>query len=238
MKKDEAIKLQICDNLIALREHKHLTQGDLAEILGSTQKSISSYERRRAFPKLEVLNAYLEYFNITYEDLSTQDLTTFTEQELDRLLNRNQGTQVLAITVDQEDNENIELVPVKAAAGYAQGHSDPEYLRGLPRFHLPFLPNGTYRAFEIEGSSMLPIQPGAVVVARYVESAEEIKKGDSYILVMDDGVVFKRVFPSVQQKVTDNFLLVSDNPSYEPFQVDVSNVQQIWKAYKVISDVS
>ncbi len=237
--KDDAIKDQICENLVILREHKGLTQGDLAEILGSTQKSISSYERKRAFPKLDLLNAYLEYFNISYRDLARQDLSKLRTDELERLLSKKpNGAKVLAITVDHDDNENIELVPVKAAAGYAQGIGDPEYLRHLPRFRLPFLPAGTYRAFEIAGSSMLPVQPGAVVVGKFVESPDDIKKGEAYILVMEDGVVFKRVFHSPYQEHEGDFLLVSDNPSYEPFEVEASNIQQIWQAYKIISDVS
>lgn len=237
--KDDAIKDRICENLVVLREYRNLTQGDLAKILGSTQKSISSYERKRAFPKLDLLNAYLEYFNISYRDLSQLDLSTLRPDELERLLSKKQNSaKILAITVDNEDNENIELVPVKAAAGYAEGLGDPEYLKQLPRFRLPFLPAGTYRAFEIEGTSMLPVQPGSVVVGKFVEQPNDIKKGDPYILVMEDGVVFKRVFHSPYEQHEDNFLLVSDNPSYEPFEVEIANVQQIWQAYKIISDVS
>lgn len=237
--KDDAIKDRICENLVVLREHKNLTQGDLAKILGSTQKSISSYERMRAFPKLDLLNAYLDFFNISYRDLSQMDLSTLRGDELDRLLSKKQNSaKVLAITVDKDDNENIELVPVKAAAGYAEGLGDPEYLKQLPRFRLPFLPVGTYRAFEIEGTSMLPVQPGAVVVGKFVEQPTDIKKGDAYILVMEDGVVFKRVFHSPYEKHDNHFLLVSDNPSFEPFEVEVGDVQQIWQAYKIISDVS
>jgi phage repressor protein C with HTH and peptisase S24 domain len=55
---------------------------------------------------------------------------------------------------------------------------------------------------------------------------------------MEDGVVFKRVFHSPYEKHDNHFLLVSDNPSFEPFEVEVGDVQQIWQAYKIISDVS
>jgi len=85
---------------------------------------------------------------------------------------------------------------------------------------------------------MLRGQTCAVVVGRYGERGEDIKISDAYILVMEDGVVFKRVFHSPYQEHADNVLLVSDNPSFEPFEVEVSNVQQIWQAYKIISDLS
>jgi transcriptional regulator with XRE-family HTH domain len=237
--KNDPIKDRICENLAVLREHKGLTQGELAKELGSTQKSISSYERKRAFPKLDLLHAYMEFFNISYRDLSTKDLKEMSREEIDRLLNKKgKGTEILAITVGPDGEENIELVPVKAAAGYSKGYADEEYIRQLPHFRLPFLPVGTYRAFEIDGASMLPIQPGSVVVGRRIEGVEEVKKGDAYILVMEDGVVFKRVFEPTHEDKNHKLLLVSDNPAYEPFEVDVSDVQQIWKAYKVIGDMS
>ena len=47
--------------------------------------------------------------------------------------------RVLATTINSDDNENIELVPEKARAGYTSGFSDPEFISVLPTFQLPFL---------------------------------------------------------------------------------------------------
>ena len=47
--------------------------------------------------------------------------------------------RVLATTVNIENEENIELVSEKAKAGYANGFSDPEFIKTLPAFQLPFL---------------------------------------------------------------------------------------------------
>jgi hypothetical protein len=58
---------------------------------------------------------------------------------------------------------------VKASAGYINGYSDPEFVRELPKFHLPMLQGGTFRAFEIKGDSMLPIHPGSIIVGEYVD---------------------------------------------------------------------
>src|SRR3546814_6005241 len=44
------------------------------------------------------------------------------------------SVRVLSITVDGDDKENIELVPVKASAGYLNGYADPEYIAELPKF--------------------------------------------------------------------------------------------------------
>lgn len=51
-----------------------------------------------------------------------------------------------------ENNENlIEVVPVKATAGYLAGYDDPEYIEQLQKIKLPFLPTGKHRAFPIKG---------------------------------------------------------------------------------------
>ena len=66
--------------------------------------------------------------------------------------------RVLSSTVDQNDNENIELVPLKAKAGYTNGYSDPDFISQLPTFQLPFLSKERkYRTFQIDGDSMYPI---------------------------------------------------------------------------------
>jgi hypothetical protein len=67
------------------------------------------------------------------------------------------------------------LVPIKAQAGYLQGAQQPEYIE---RIYQPFgfqdLNNGTYRAFEVSGYSMLAdragFYPGDIVVGEYVET--------------------------------------------------------------------
>ena len=140
---------------------------------------------------------------------------------------------MLAITVDKDDNENIELVSQKASAGYLNGYQDVEYIIDLPKIGLPVLPrNATYRAFEIKGDSMLPIPSGAIVFGEYVDNLSDIKNGKLYIVVsQQEGIVFKRVFNFSDKK--SSLLLVSDNRLYEPYTIQAEDVLEIWavKAY-------
>jgi len=143
--------------------------------------------------------------------------------------------RVLALTVDKEQNENIELVPQKAAAGYLNGYADPEYLEELPKFRLPMLGSGgTYRAFEIAGDSMLPIASGTVIVGRYVDDWMSLKDGTPCIVVSSrEGIVFKRVFNRLKDAAM--LALHSDNPIYSPYEIDVEEVVEIWEAKAYIS---
>lgn len=211
-------------NLRFLRLQKGWTQKELAEKLALKQPVIGAYEEERATPPLSCLLEISDLFKISIDVLSRKDLSKLPEIQW-----REAATQakqsVLAITVNSEDKENIELVSQKAAAGYLNGYQDPEYIKELPKLSLPVLPrHATYRAFEIKGDSMLPIQSGAIVFGEYVEKLPEVKNGKLYILVTEnDGIVFKRVFMS-----DDKLLLVSDNREYDPYSIDAADIKEIW----------
>jgi phage repressor protein C with HTH and peptisase S24 domain len=127
----------------------------------------------------------------------------------------------------------VPFVPVKAAAGYLAGYADPEFLDELNTFTLPMLAPGDYRAFEIIGDSMLPTPSGSVIVGEKVANLKEVKNSNTYIVVSNaDGVVYKRIITNDdhQEKLT----LLSDNPLYEPYQVNSQDIVEIWKAVYVI----
>jgi transcriptional regulator with XRE-family HTH domain len=216
-------------NLKFLRGQQGLTQRQLAEKLGLKQAAIGAYEEERATPPLACLLDIARIFNVTLDNLVNRDLSTLPPKEW-KSKPQNRGKEVLAITVDRENRENIELVLQKASAGYLSGYQDPEFVKDLPKISLPTLPkNRTHRAFEIQGDSMLPIQPGSIIFGEYVENASSIKNGKLYILVTrQDGIVFKRVFNFADQE--GKFLLVSDNRQYAPFAVDGNDILEIWAA--------
>jgi transcriptional regulator with XRE-family HTH domain len=216
-------------NLKFLRVHQGLTQKQLAEKLGLKQAAVGAYEEERATPPLSCLTEISRIFNVSIDQLIHKDLSQVPQKEWkSKVVNR--GKEVLAITVDSHNKENVELVTQKASAGYLSGYQDPEFVKDLPKINIPVLPkNKTYRAFEIRGDSMLPILPGSIIFGEYVEDIESIKNGKLYVLVTrHDGIVFKRVFNFADQQ--GKLLLVSDNRAYEPFAVSGEDVMEIWAA--------
>ena len=137
-------------NLKYLRKSKALTQGDLANKIGVNRPKIGSYEEGRAEPKFETLQNISHFFQVTIDDLLEKDLSKEAKGGLKNIQGNN--LRVLPIIVDGENNERISLVPIKAAAGYLNGYSDPEFVEQLPNFSLPVkeLSQGSYRAFEIK----------------------------------------------------------------------------------------
>lgn len=209
----------------------------MAEQIGIKRSLLGAYEEGRADPRLNNLLSMAAVFQVTVDVLISKDVSKLSEEELyaNEASNGGKGLKVLSITVDKNDKENIELVPQKAAAGYLNGYSDPEFLEELPKFQLPILPQqGTYRAFEISGDSMLPILAGTIIIGRYVESVNDIKNGKTYVLVTSkEGVVYKRVFNYIAER--GKLFLVSDNRTYAPYEVGASEVMEVWEAKAFIS---
>ena len=150
-------------NLKLLRKRRGKTQDDLAFSLGMKRSTLSGYENGVSEPDLEMLMKFSAYFQIAIDTFLKVDLSSLSENQLYQLENGQDvfisGTElrVLATTVDKENDENIELVPEKAKAGYTNGFSDPEFISELQAFQLPFLsPNKKYRTFQLNGDSMMP----------------------------------------------------------------------------------
>ncbi|WP_270090295.1 XRE family transcriptional regulator [Sphingobacterium sp. SYP-B4668] len=221
----------IASNLKYLRRKKGLTQQQFADLMGIKRASVGAYEEDRAEPKYELLKKIAECFDLTMDELANEEID---EKWKPTPKSNASSMRVLSVTVNQDDRENIELVPVKASAGYMNGYGDPEYVADLPKFSLPMFNQGTYRAFEIKGDSMLPLPSGAVIIGEYVENWHDVKPGQTYVVVSrEEGVVYKRV--AFKYKEDKGLKLVSDNKTYDPYWVSSGDILEIWKAKAFIS---
>jgi hypothetical protein len=107
-------------------------------------------------------------------------------------------------------------------------------MQELPRLYVPTLGTGTYRAFEIKGDSMLPIQTGTVIVGQYVDNWHDVKTGGTYVVVtVNEGVVYKRVVNRIYDN--GNLELISDNKAYTQYSVAVEDILEIWEARMYLS---
>lgn len=218
-------------NLKSLRKRKGITQQQLADSMEIKRSLIGAYEEDRAEPKYDLLKRFATFFDVSMDEIVNDKIN---ESWKPRPKVDHSNLRVLSITVDNEDRENIELVPVKASAGYLNGYSDPEYISELPKFRLPFFKQGTFRAFEIKGDSMLPLQPGTIVVGEYLENWNDIKQGETYVFISkSDGIVYKRA--GNKFKENKNLKLVSDNIVYEPYHVQAEEILEVWRAKAYIS---
>ncbi len=224
----------IAENLKKLRKDNQLTQGEFAHILGVKRSMIGAYEEGRADPRISFLQLVCQKYGLGLDDFINAPLTDLNEGQSKSKAKAITGSalRVLSIAVDSSsDTEKATLVPVKAAAGYLNGFGDVEFIETLPTFSLPFpeLPKGkTYRLFQIKGDSMLPIESGSYIISTYVMDWNDVKNDSCYVFITkSEGIVFKRALNNLRQQ---KFTLKSDNPTYEPFDLDVSDIMEIWKA--------
>lgn len=221
--------MQINESIRALRKKLGLTQDQFATKLNVKRSLIGAYEEGRAEPRLELLKEMAALGGISIDSFMEGIMI---ESPPSSDLKR--GKEVVVVTVDEHQKDNITLVPQKAAAGYLNGFADAEYVKELTSFRLPLLKQGTYRAFEISGDSMLPILPGTIVIGEYVEDLNNIKNGKTYVLVTQrEGIVYKRVFNYISEN--GKLFLVSDNRQYAPYQIAAEDVLEAWSAKAYVS---
>ncbi len=215
-------------NLKYLRKLRGWTQEEFANKLHIKRSLIGAYEEERADPRLDVLEIIADMFKLSLDELLLKDLSNTSGNYLAK---RRQQKMMSA------DRNLIHFVPVKAAAGYLASYADTEFIDELNTFTLPMLAGGNYRAFEIIGDSMLPTPSGSIIVGEKIENTTDIKNSQAYIVVSrNEGIVYKRVEKNNRSK--NKLTLMSDNPQYQPYQVNAEDVVELWQAQMVISKVS
>ncbi|TDH28010.1 LexA family transcriptional regulator [Segetibacter sp. 3557_3] len=212
-------------NLKYLRKLKGWTQEEFANKLKIKRSLLGAYEEERADPRIEVLEIVSSLFKTSLDELLLKDLAGMKPGSY---LDKRRQMKMTSNTAE------IQFVPVKAAAGYLAGYTDPDFIDELNTFTLPMLSAGHYRAFEIIGDSMLPTPSGSVIVGEKVEDVEDIKTSNTYIVVSrNEGIVYKRVLKSNRNK--SKLTLVSDNPQYEPYSINSEEIMELWQAQMIIA---
>jgi transcriptional regulator with XRE-family HTH domain len=233
--------MSFATNIKFLRARKKISQEEASKALEIPRSTYSGYENETAEPSLGMLSKMATFYNVSVDKLLTLNLSALPELQMKEIelghdidITGNK-MRVLATTVNENNEDNIELVPVNARAGYTTGYSDPDYIKVLPTFSLPFLSKDRkYRTFPISGDSMPPVADGSYVTGEYIQNWNTIKNGYPYIVVtLDEGIVFKQVFSKIKENGT--LKLVSTNPHYEPYEIEIKNVLEVWKFVNFIS---
>ncbi|MBZ4036694.1 LexA family transcriptional regulator [Flavobacterium sp. 17A] len=211
------------DNIRSLRLKKKISQEKLAETLLITRGRYVKYEDGTSEAPYEILKRISQYYEVSIDILLCADVRKIKMDDLVKLEN---NRLLLPVMVGNDGENFIEIVTQKAKAGYMNGYSDSEYIESLPRISLPFLGPGLHRGFTVEGDSMPPHEDGDVIVGRYVESLNELKAGRTYIIITNsEGIVYKRL-----GKDKNNVLLLeSDESFYSAYEVETSEIEQIWE---------
>lgn len=240
-----------------IRRELDLTQKQFAEELSVSQAYISSLEKGKREVSANIVRSLMRQYKISSDWLMTgegsmtigneattrapSEVTATSPQRLPATVQNvdyvtGNREKVLEVTVNEQHEPNIVLVPVKAQAGYAANRVEREYLQDLPAFQLPInhFRNGTFRAFEVSGDSMQPtMYNNDIVVCRYVSDWRWIRDHELYVVVMPEDVLVKRVRNEILTR--ERITLISDNSFYPPMNVPATEVREIWQVFARIT---
>ncbi len=204
-----------------VREELNFTQSAFAEAL-EISGSTSDIERGRTKLSGKTVTKLLEKFHINplwlYGKSEKKYLNPDTVDVLPKM-----------ITVDNSGNENILMVNAKAAAGYPDNIRDEKYFNSLPAFSIPVerFRNATFRSFQVEGNSMLPVfKPGEWVLAKATSGLDEIKNGTVCVAILPDSVLLKKVEISENK---EDIRLISFNSEYPLIKIKAHQLLELWQ---------
>lgn len=210
-----------------IREMNDLTQKQFAEVL-SIRNIIADIERGKT-----KLSGFIVANLMKLYGINPMWLYGFSAVKFIKDLQVNTSPKV--ITLNAEDNENMVLVDVKAAAGYPTNVQEPFWYNELPAFNfpLPQYKNATFRGFQVQGDSMFPhFKPKEWVIAKAVDNVKNLSNNKICVVVLKDSVLVKQL----RIAEDSNFItLISSNNEYPPFEVFLKEVQEIWQVTSKLS---
>ncbi len=127
----------------------------------------------------------------------------------------------------------IQFVRQSQLAEYIDKNQNAEFLRQLPTFQPPTLPEGQYRAFEAGSDFAFA---GAFLIGSFVKNWYEISDGKYYVIIAR-GLAgsYRRVFSQAQTKGT--VLLSSDKAHLPTIEVPLKEIIEMWEVQSFYSTV-
>lgn len=217
-----------------LREDKRIKSSrQFALSLEYLPQSLSEILKGRRDVTIELLRKAVERYQMNPVYIYTGDGPMFMSEE------DHKSFRVLTIVTNGRDDERIVHVPVPAQAGYAGELANPTFIQDLPSFTLPDYKYkvGTHRSFDVSGDSMEPtLFEGDKVICSFLEPAlweTSIKDNYVYVIVTRGDILLKRVFNKLRE---GKYLeLQSDNSFYDPYQISINDIREIWYVRAKIS---
>jgi transcriptional regulator with XRE-family HTH domain len=129
------------------------------------------------------------------------------------------------IEVQKPTQPAIQFVKQAQLSEYIDKYQNSDFLRQLPTFQPPTLPEGQYRAFEAGQDFAFA---GAFLIGSFVKNWYEISDGKYYVIIAR-GLAgsYRRVFSQAQTKGT--VLLSSDKAHLPTIEVPLKEIIEMWE---------
>ena len=197
----------------------------LKKFIGSQKISIREFERRSGLGngyvssiKFSILPSKLSSISLQFPNLNTTWLLTGEGEMLRTAIN-----DTASLPDGRQMDNAIPLIPMDAFAGYP-----PQQYSDLPvedYYHVAEFSRADF-LIRVKGDSMTPkLNGGDIVACKKVYERLFFQWHRIYVIYTNSqGVMIKRV----EQSERDGCIrLVSDNPSYQPFDIPESDIADI-----------
>jgi phage repressor protein C with HTH and peptisase S24 domain len=215
----------------------HFADGNekrFAESIGVKPAVINNYTKgkQQSKPGFEVL----QKMAATYPTLNIEWILSGNGHMLKRTTEHER-----IVMLPQQTSADIVAVPVinrRAAANYLSGYQTQEYFEELDVINLPrsFVKGKQCYALQVTGDSMEPtLYENDYLICHLIDRSEweYLDEGQVCVVVSERGLQVKRI----KNKLHSQYLtLVSDNPKHPPFDMEHSEVMEIWKVNWRLTD--
>jgi transcriptional regulator with XRE-family HTH domain len=210
--------LLLAKNIKFLRKEKHVTQQDIADIMGVSANAVSNYENSKFYPSADTLAKICSYFSIKVDDILFKDLSSNTNQ-------------VQEDTVSYQSNikgNNI-LVPISTQNDYTKDEI-------IKKFEFVIIPgiDGNARTFEVYGARMMPsLFPGDYISCTPITNLKDIQPSKIYVVVSKTSGIHV-----THLQVEHHHLLCTpaNTKDFEQTRIHDSDVKEIWEAQVKITN--
>lgn len=194
-------------NIKEIRKKKKLTQDELVSLTGIKKRTYVDYENGKADIPLSKLQIIAKTLNVSVSNL------------IGDVKNQEQPGNII------NNNNGVPLIPVEAMAGWGQGdvavmdyETETYKIPEFDKLKVDFM-------IKVKGSSMYPkYNSGDTVACRKIALGSFFQWNKVYVLDTSQGAMVKRIKKSIQE---DHVLCVSDNKSYDPFDLPIEELYSI-----------
>jgi transcriptional regulator with XRE-family HTH domain len=135
------------------------------------------------------------------------------------------------IEVQKPTQQAIQLVRQNQISEYIEKYQNSDFLRQLPTFQPPTMPNGQYRAFEAGQDFAFS---SAYLIGQFVKNWYDILDGKYYIIIARGlPASYRRAFSQAQAKGT--VLLSSDKLDIPTIEIPLKEIIEMWEVKSFFS---
>ncbi len=211
-------------NIRKIRSVKSLSQQAFAELFDLKRATLGAYEEERSEPKLETIIKIANHFSIPLDDLLTKELT------VNKLLKFQSNFVIDETEVVRERFAEVPCIVPSCSNEYISYYHKDEFVKSLPRLHLPISKEKKYRGYTVDNLEMSSndkgLFPKDVVIGEFIPAKDysQLDNGCLVLLLTENQLILRKLY------ITHNkFILRAEHKNVEDIAFLKKEVKEMWQ---------